>query len=161
MPSPNLDRSLRALLAASVLGVLGLVSTLVTSCSDPDRSATNFCSVLAKELPALDAPLADPSDVNDVVKRYRKLDEITPLAIEAEWSTLTDLMELAADVDVADPASRQAVADAAYKAERPARDVAIWVETTCGLAMPDVIGVEGSVPVTTVASTPVPATPAP
>jgi len=157
--SPNLDRSLRALAAASVLGTLLLVSTLVTSCSDPDRSATHFCSVLAKELPALDAPLADPSDVNDVVKRYRKLDAITPLAIEAEWSTLTDLMELAADVDVADPASRQEVADAAYKAERPARDVAMWVETTCGLAMPDVIGVEGSVPVTTAPT--VPSTPAP
>jgi hypothetical protein len=41
------------------------------------------------------------------------------------------------------------VADAAYKAERPARDIAIWVETTCGISMPDVVGVEGSVPVVT------------
>lgn len=147
MQRPAPDRMARLAVVAGVMGLGLLLAPLVSSCSDPDRSAENFCGQLAKELPALDAPLAEPDDVGDVVKRYRRLDAITPLAIEAEWRTLTELMELAADVDVADPASRQAVADAAYKAERPARDVAIWVETTCGLTMPDVIGVEGSVPV--------------
>ena len=148
MRRPSGERIYRTLVASGALGGIFLVVTLMTSCGDPDRSAGNFCSELAEELPALDAPLAEPDDVDDVVARYRRLDAITPLAIEAEWSILTDLMELAADVDVADPVARQEVADAAYKAERPARDVAIWVETTCGLAMPDVIGVEGSVPVT-------------
>jgi hypothetical protein len=148
MRRPSCERVSRFLVTSGSLGVILMLAPLVTSCGDPDRSAGNFCTELAKELPALDAPLAEPDDVNDVVARYRRLDAITPLAIEAEWSILTDLMELAADVDVADPVARQEVADAAYRAERPARDVAIWVETTCGLAMPDVIGVEGSVPVT-------------
>jgi len=35
------------------------------------------------------------------------------------------------------------------------------VETTCGVAMPDVVGVEGSVPVTTQPVTTQPAAPAP
>ena len=147
MQRPAPDRMSRVAVVAGVMGLGLLLAPLATSCSDPDRSAEHFCGQLAKELPALDAPLAEPDDVGDVVKRYRRLDAITPLAIESEWHELTQLIELAADVDVADPVSRQAVADAAYKAERPARDVAIWVETTCGLSMPDVIGVEGSVPV--------------
>jgi len=147
MQRPAPDRVSRMAVVAGFVALGLFLAPLVSSCSDPDRSAEHFCGQLAKELPALDAPLAEPNDVGDVVKRYRRLDAITPLAIEAEWHALTELMELAADVDVADPASRQAVANAAYQAERPARDIAMWVETTCGLAMPDVIGVEGSVPV--------------
>ena len=147
MHRPTPDRVSRLAMVAGFVALGLALAPLVSSCSDPDRSAERFCGQLAKELPALDAPLAEPDDVGDVVKRYKRLDAITPLAIETEWHALTELMELAADVDVADPVSRQEVADAAYKAERPARDVAVWVETTCGLAMPDVIGVEGSVPV--------------
>jgi hypothetical protein len=66
--------------------------------------------------------------------------------------TSTELIDQAADVDPEDPLSRQELSDAAYKAERPARNIATWVESTCGLAMPDVIGLEGSVaPPTTLA----------
>ena len=60
-------------------------------------------------------------------------------------------MKAAENVDFEDPRSRQDLADAAYTAERSAREVARWVESTCGVAMPDVIGVEG--PDTTVATT--------
>lgn len=119
----------------------------VAGCSDTDRSAARFCGELAIELPLLGGPFVDGGDVDDLVGRYEKLDRITPLGIDQEWSELTDLMRLASDVDVSDPASRQELADTAYKTERSARDVAIWVETTCGLVMPDVVGVEGSVPV--------------
>ena len=83
------------------------------------------------------------------MSRYERLDKITPLAIEAEWHALTELVALAADVDVSDPLSRQNLADTAYKAERKARDVASWVESTCGLNMPDVVGVEGPEPTST------------
>ena len=120
---------------------------VATGCSDPDRSATRFCTELAAELPLLGGPFVDGGDVDDLVGRYEKLDRITPLSIQQEWSELTDLVQMASDVDVSDPVSRQELADTAYKTERSARDVAIWVETTCGLVMPDVVGVEGSVPV--------------
>lgn len=126
--------------------VIALV-VVASSCSDPDRTAGNFCAELATQLPALSGPLVEPSDIDDLVRRYERLDDIAPLAIEADWRALTELMRAAADVDVDNPDSRQEVADLAYRTERPARDVAIWVETTCGLTMPDVIGVEGSVPV--------------
>lgn len=137
----NLGSSVVAATTAFALVLVG------SACSDPDRTAGNFCAELATELPALSGPLVEPSDVDDLVRRYERLDDITPLAIEADWRALTDLLRAAAEVDVDNPDSRQEVADLAYRTERPARDVAIWVETTCGLTMPDVIGVEGSVPV--------------
>jgi len=102
---------------------------------------------LATELPLLGGPFVDGDDIDDLVGRYEKLDRITPLAIEKPWGDLTALVRMASEVDVDDPMSRQQLADTAYKTERSARDVAIWVETTCGLTMPDVVGVEGSVPV--------------
>lgn len=134
---------------ASVLSAVSLVA-----CSDTDRSAERFCGEITRELPFLQGPLLETGDVDQLVGRYEKLDRITPLAIEDEWHTVTELMKAASDVDPNDPRSRQDVADAAYKAERSARDVAIWVETTCGVAMPDVIGVEGSVPVSVPPRTP-------
>jgi hypothetical protein len=96
--------------------------------------------------------LVATSDIGDLLSRYKSLAKITPLAIEDDWKTVTDLIDQAAVVDPDDPLSRQELADAAYKAERPARNIATWVESTCGLAMPDVIGIEGSIaPETTVA----------
>lgn len=134
----------------SILGLSLVIACSIavsTSCSDPDRSATRFCSELATELPLLGGPFVDGDDIDDLVGRYEKLDRITPLAIEKPWGDLTALVRMASEVDVDDPMSRQQLADTAYKTERSARDVAIWVETTCGLTMPDVVGVEGSVPV--------------
>lgn len=126
-----------------------LVIAAAAACSDPERSGARFCGELAEQAPLLAGPLGTPDEVDDLVNRYRDLEKVTPLAIEEEWTILTDLVEAASDVDPSDPRSQQDVADAAYKAERPARDIAIWVETTCGISMPDVVGVEGSVPVVT------------
>jgi hypothetical protein len=70
---------------------------------------------------------------------------------------ITELLRAAEDVDLEDPRSRQDLADAAYTAERSAREVARWVESTCGVAMPDVIGVEGpDTTLATIVSTTVP-----
>ncbi|MBM3800053.1 MAG: hypothetical protein ACKO36_08115 [Actinomycetota bacterium] len=142
-------------------GIVAVAATGLAGCSDTDRSAERFCGEIAQQVPFLEGPFVEPGDIDDLVDRYEKLDRITPLAIEDEWRTITELMKMASDVDPSDPRSRQDVADAAYKAERSARDVAIWVETTCGVAMPDVVGVEGSVPVTTQPVTTQPAAPAP
>lgn len=121
-----------------------LCGAVVLGCSDTDRTAGRFCAELQAELPALTAVPATSRDVDDLVRRFKKLNALTPLAIEDEWQILTDLVEMASDVIPSDPASRQELADAAYEAERPARDMTFWVESTCGFLMPDVIGIEGN-----------------
>lgn len=131
-------------------GAMALVavasSIAATSCSDTDRTAARFCAELQSQLPALTAPLATSGDVDALVRRFEKLNGITPLAIETEWQIVTDLVKMASNVIPADQASRQELADAAYQAERPARDMTLWVESTCGFDMPDVVGIEGVTP---------------
>ena len=137
--------------AVAVVIGLAIVCSALVGCSDPDRTGASFCAELAVELPGLTGPIGTDDDIDVLVGRYERLDRITPLAIEDEWNVLTELLKQASDVDVSDPLSRQQLADAAYKAERPARDVARWVESTCGLTMPEVVGIEG--PDTTTAVT--------
>lgn len=138
----------RRLTALAIMTVASGVT--MASCSDPDRSGAHFCAELAVELPGLAGPLGTSDDVDALVGRYARLDKITPLAIEDQWHALTELVRQAADVDITDPRSRQDLADAAYKVERKARDVTSWVESTCALDMPDIVGIEG--PDTTVPS---------
>ena len=136
------------------LSSIGLIALLCVTqaCSDPERGGANFCTQLNQQLPGLSGPLVISSDIKDLVKRYEKLDRITPLAIQDDWHTVTELMSQAAEVDPQDPLSRQELADNAYKAERPARNVTAWVEATCGFEMPDVIGVEGRITPSTTAA---------
>ena len=134
-----------------MIGLAVVVASTMTACSDTDRSGARFCGELSESVTGLSGPLSTSNDIGDLVDRYEKLDGITPLAIREDWHVITELLRAAEDVDFEDPRSRQDLADAAYKAERSAREVARWVESTCGVAMPDVIGVEG--PDTTVATT--------
>ncbi len=146
----NFAGHLRKVLATS--GCVLALTALSVACSDTEHSGANFCGKLEKQLPGLTGPLTATSDIRDLLSRYQSLAKISPLAIEADWKTVTDLIKQAAEVDPEDPLSRQELSDAAYQAERPARNIATWVESTCGLAMPDVIGLEGSIaPATTVA----------
>lgn len=124
------------------LCAFGLV--IIGACSDPDRSAGHFCAELQAELPALTTAPSTPKEVDRLVARFKRLNRMTPLAIEEQWQILTDLVDKAADVTLDDPTSRQELADAAYKAERPTRELTSWVEATCGYLMPDVIGIEGA-----------------
>lgn len=138
------NRSARVRSALIGISGVALCVGITTSCSDPDRTAGRFCSELQEQLPAITVSPATSSDIDDLVGRFKKLNELTPLAIEEQWQVLTDLVEQASDVIPSDPASRQSIADAAYKAERPTREVTFWVESTCGFLMPDVIGIEGN-----------------
>ena len=139
----NFTSGLHRVLTTS--GCVLILSVLGIGCSDTEHSGANFCGELEKQLPGLTGPLTVTSDIGDLLSRYKSLAKITPLAIEDDWKTVTALIDQASDIDPEDPLSRQELSDAAYKAERPARNIAMWVESTCGLAMPDVIGIEGSV----------------
>lgn len=137
---------MRANLARTIAGSCAVALLGLSGCSDPDRSTERFCGELATALPTLTGTVSTQADIDRLLATYDRLDEISPLSVERDWSALTDLVRTAATVAPDDPASVQAVADAAYSTERSARAVAQWVETTCGLAMPDVIGIEGGAP---------------
>lgn len=110
-----------------------LFSSLVISCTSPERSGTSFCRQVALELPGIGQPIATSEDVASMVGRYERLLQRAPLAIEADLAVLTDLLKMAARVNAADQTQVQALADAAYAATQSANTVRAWVKDTCAV----------------------------
>lgn len=143
-------RPLRALAVSCAL-------VLLVACSEPETSGGQFCASLSENMPVLAGKVESQLDIDTLVETYTELDSRTPLAIEESWHQLTVLVQTAATVAPDDPASVQSMADAAYASERSAREVATWVQATCGFSMPAMEGLEG--PVTTPPAVPTTAPP--
>ncbi len=105
----------------------------VVGCAETPRTATNFCRVLAERIDEIVAPPKTQQDVEQLVDHYSRLAEVAPLEVEADFLALREIFAAAADVNVNDPQSLQAVADASYAAEAAADRAAMYVATTCGV----------------------------
>lgn len=117
---------------------------IISACSSPARTATNFCRQLANELPEIaDLPATD-EQISDAVKRYERLLEVAPLEIEREFESLTALMRAARDVDAADIESIQALVELTYSSEKDALASSAWVLATCGVDLS--LGIAPSAP---------------
>ena len=117
---------------------------IISACSSPARTATNFCRQLANELPEIaDLPATD-EQISDAVKRYERLLEVAPLEIEREFESLTALMRAARDVDAADIESVQALVELTYSSEKDALASSAWVLGTCGVDLS--LGIAPSAP---------------
>lgn len=113
--------------------LIGAVVIIVAACSEPVRTATNFCRQLQHELPEIAQPTATPAEVSALVGSYKRLEKVAPLAVEQDWRALTNLVKAAAEVDASDPASVQAVADLSYATQKSATAAAKWVSETCAV----------------------------
>jgi hypothetical protein len=89
--------------------------------------------VLAERIDDITTPPTSNAEVQELIGHYDRLVEVAPIEVEDDLAAIRNLFVLASDVDVNDPASVQAVADAAYGAERAAEDAGIYVGTTCGV----------------------------
>jgi hypothetical protein len=117
---------------------------IISACSSPARTATNFCRQLADELPEIaDLPATD-EQISDAVQRYERLLEVAPLEIEKEFDSLTALMRAARDVDAADTESVQALVELTYSSEKDALASSAWVLATCGVDLS--LGISPSAP---------------
>jgi len=117
---------------------------IISACSSPARTATNFCRQLADELPEIaDLPATD-EQISDAVKRYERLLDVAPLEIEREFESLTALMRAARDVDAADTESVQALVELTYSSEKDALASSAWVLATCGVDLS--LGIAPSAP---------------
>ena len=117
---------------AMSLAMAALV-TAISGCAATPRTATNFCRVLAERIDDITTPPTSNAEVQELIGHYDRLVEVAPIEVEDDLAAIRNLFVLASDVDVNDPASVQAVADAAYGAERAAEDAGIYVGTTCGV----------------------------
>ncbi len=85
-------------------------------------------------------PVATPNEVSNLVDSYGRLLDVAPLAVQDDWAALTDLVKAAAEVDAADPASVQKIADLAYASQRHAMNASAWVLATCGVDISTGVG---------------------
>ncbi len=122
------QRASRGICVLACAAVIGLAA-----CSEPARTATNFCRQLEHELPEIAQPTATPAEVSALVGSYKRLEKVAPLAVEDDWKALTNLVEAAAGVNASDPESVQAVADLSYATQKSAAAAARWVRETCGV----------------------------
>jgi hypothetical protein len=115
--------------------VAGAVA-LVSGCSRGTvHDAGKYCTLLGHEQASLVAPLADEQQVHDALRLYDELAGSAPLAVDADWSRLDDLMHAANEIDLNDNTARQALIDQTYAADRSARRIAQHAKETCGLAL--------------------------
>jgi len=113
------------------LGALILIGLL--GCASPERTATNFCRQLAREMPGIAEQPATPEMIKSTVEHYKNLQKVAPLQVEADWDALTLLMEKASKIKASDPASVQEVVDLSYASEKNAVAASTWVLATCGV----------------------------
>ena len=116
---------------SALFGALSLIGLL--GCASPERTATNFCRQLALEMPGIAEQPATPEMIKSTVKRYKNLQKVAPLQVEADWDALTLLLEKASKIDAADPVSVQEVVDLSYASEKNAAAASTWVLATCGV----------------------------
>ena len=118
--------------ARPTVAALACVAALA-SCAETPRTATNFCRVLADRIDEMTEPPTDNAGVDRLIEHYSRLAEVAPLEVEDDIVTLRDLFIAASRVNVNDPESVQAVADAAYGADKAAEDAGIYAGATCGV----------------------------
>jgi hypothetical protein len=103
------------------------------SCGSTAHTGSAFCAQLGKELPAIAQPVATSKEVIAMVRRYQRLLDRAPLTIESDLKVFTDLLQQAARVNPAKKDQVQALADAAYHANKSALNVRDWVLSTCAV----------------------------
>ncbi len=127
----SLKKSLKK--SAKMFTLFSCLVLLVVACSETPRTATNFCRQLAIEAPTIGDPPVTAADVAAMLARYERLSKTTPLVIEDEWKSLTELLAVASRVKSNDPESVQAVIEMAYSTEKESATVAKWTRETCGI----------------------------
>jgi hypothetical protein len=106
--------------------------TLLGSCDKGSRE-DRFCRKLTEEQQLLAVVPQNPGDLDDFVSRYRELDRITPLAVEEQWHTITELVVAVAEADLQDATAADRLRDQAVAATRSVDQVRAYAQATCGV----------------------------
>ena len=133
MKSVTNTRLLPHVCRRNTISAICTVVALATSCGGTDRTATNFCRQLAKEMPGIAAMPATQTDADVLVSRYRRLGEVAPSAVADDWKTLTSMLEDATNLNAANSEDVEAFTKEALQANKAAARALQWVKDTCGV----------------------------
>jgi hypothetical protein len=115
-----------------VAAVAALAVTALASCDQGSRQE-RFCDKLVEEHTLLATVPTDPAQLDDFVERYEDLGDVAPLAIDEQWTTITDLVSAVATADLADPATADRLRDQAVAATKAVNEVRVYAQDTCGV----------------------------
>jgi len=127
-------RFVRCKRLATIAFSVCITGTTLVACGDPspERDAAAFCEGLRTNRSAIVAgSIATELELSSTLEMYRQLDDLAPLAVSQEWSTLLNAIETANTVVRGDPNGIQRVAEAAYQSEAAALAIAEWAMASC------------------------------
>lgn len=105
----------------------------LVACGGTDRTATNFCRQLEKEMPDMRTVPASQADVDVLISRYRRLSEVAPVAVADDWERLTVMLEDASRLNTANSEDVEAFTQKALETNKAAARALQWVKDTCGV----------------------------
>lgn len=150
-------RALVALTATTLFG--GFLAACGT-----ERTSSAFCAQMGREIPAIAQPMNTKADIGIMVKRYKRLLARAPLSIQADFTTLTNLLVKASGVNTNDATKVQDLANSSYAANQAALTVRDWIKSTCAIDIatgltiaPPRTAPPTTLPATTIAATTLPA----
>ena len=133
MKSVTNTRLLPHVCRRSTISAICVVVAFTTSCGGTDRTATNFCRQLAKEMPGIAEMPSTQSDADVLVSRYRRLGEVAPSAVANDWKMLTSMLEDAGNLNTANVEDVEAFTKEALQSNKAATRALQWVKETCGV----------------------------
>lgn len=119
---------------------------VVAGCGDPPPSAGRFCERLAADRDLVVSGAGAGADTDLVVERFLDLERMAPAEIRGPWTTVTDLVEAVAEVDLDDEAARRSISDQVYAAQPAAAEVATWARERCAVDLGPVISIASPAP---------------
>lgn len=123
MPSVSPGRILVAALACAL-----------AACSTEPSRAERFCGEVAENRDALVSPaITSGDDIGPLLDLYRRIGDLAPLAIEADWDQIISAYETADTIVPGDDVSAQAALAAIYSTEKSAVAVDRWLERNCAV----------------------------
>jgi hypothetical protein len=128
---------------AALTVILVVAALSLVACDDDGAGdAEQFCTSVAENVDALRANPVTAVAVEDLIDLWRDVGDDAPLAIEEEWNTHADNLELAWSGD-----DQQDVLASTFAAERSAVAIAAWLEDNCAIEWgPVTTIVPGTVP---------------
>jgi hypothetical protein len=116
---------------------LAVSATLAGGCSSGhEPSESGYCALIGEhETVFTDPTIVDQASITSTVDLYQQITDASPLAIQAEWTTMLASIRVAAAVDPSDPPSVQKAADAARESQVAANRVITYTQQHCSLTL--------------------------
>ncbi len=129
----------------TVFGVaLASIALVGVACGGAtERSSERFCGELAAHANEIRIAPESADQIPALITLFSKMGEVAPLDVQQDWEQVYGSLKTADSVNVNDPASVQAVADAAFATQRSAENVVTWASDNCGIDLGPVGAVSG------------------